>query len=768
LLFVLFNNFKRYTLKTVIRLTSASLFIFIALIFFYSCDLLDPKNPKDDNNKWEYGNETTYLIKSQNSLVIIDTLTGYKFEFPKGSDGNLTVIEIKKGPEINITAKMFGVTYTGKDTFKIIMPHKKGSLDFLYEYKAQTNAAIDRVQSTTRWWGVPNMVTTDTTVIFTIISNSTQKTKTNYDNPLTNPMNFYAFGRIPDAVSNEEIIKLIKQGINEMVQHFADTYLSGDTKQKFLNNHKLINIEIRDVSDKEGSSVAINKGYFSTSAIFWFTLSKGMTLLVFPHETGHYINYLLSGYDRYQTENDRFGYDFHVAFKVHSKQRGQGLKEDIAYFYEPLLSSDTQIENLTGSALSLWNRWNRDPQSQEEMNTPVYQPSYRDFPGVEGFAAMIITSLTATNNKCYNFMAIEQKTAVARKFDSRVPVIGMNPSDVIGGILLRFPKNINELYQYILDYLQDYRKEDIPKFYARIEPLGWSYNGTVKIVNESGKAVPKAQILPVIQTGQSTRDYWTDFSLMSDKDGICIIPWLFPGQSLLRVFFNDFKDSADFPCNIDLTKPTNETIDLGVLTVKQKDDPLPAGTASLGSPRFVPDTINIVGQYKTYTIKSTCSDGTFNLQQKGYDDNEVWRLLKITWNKPPSGSFQVVDNGLFWKLALNFEFETIKNGLYVYTPNINIRGLSGSDMGSSGGYDCWRPSLMEPNFCLELAADNFSVPAGKVLKYAFNKSYDITVKLDCGSSGGKDSDGYITFPIKINNYFDEDITVVLKYFYPRD
>jgi hypothetical protein len=200
--------------------------------------------------------------------------------------------------------------------------------------------------------------------------------------------------------------------------------------------------------------------------------------------------------------------------------------------------------------------------------------------------------------------------------------------------------------------------------------------------------------------------------------------------------------------------------------IAEKDNP--AGTASLGSPRFVPDTINYVDNYKTYTIKSTCSDGTMNIQQKGYDDNEVWRVLKITWNQPPGGSYQVVDNGLFWRLTLNFEFETLKYATYVYTPNVNIVGLSGTDMGSSGGYDCWRPSLMEPNFCLKLAPDNFTVSAGKVQKYTIKKDYDILVGLNCGNSGGNDSDGYIKFSMRINNYFDKDIAVVLKYFYPRD
>ncbi len=87
----------------------------------------------------------------------------------------------------------------------------------------------------------------------------------------------------------------------------------------------------------------------------------------------------------------------------------------------------------------------------------------------------------------------------------------------------------------------------------------------------------------------------------------------------------------------------------------------PAGTATLGALQFVHDPINIAGTYvdlKTFTIKSTGSDGVINIAQRDSDGSKA-RLLKITWNQPPGGSYVVLaDNQVFWNLNLTFAFST--------------------------------------------------------------------------------------------------------------
>jgi hypothetical protein len=294
----------------------------------------------------------------------------------------------------------------------------------------------------------------------------------------------------------------------------------------------------------------VTNAIFSPKVVLYFTPEA--KLVSIAHETGHYICHALLGDAKYNELYDRFPSDFWggaVAHDFGSYRAGRKeILEDYPYISIFLTTGDLDQYDLT--SVSKTN-------NVRDM-TDAADPAAVDYPSHEAFGAAMLASLRRTSDTMYTFSKVKGwETA-------KVPVIGAPWSDVLG-ILARGPLDPNELRVYIQDYLDSRGSEHRFKFPAMMEPLGWSYNGAGNVVDENGKAVAGVSVQPVSQDG--AREYRLFASTATGSDGKFRLPRIFPGNNLLRMFYNSGKDSMDFPVAVDWEKPTNVTLSLGTFTL---------------------------------------------------------------------------------------------------------------------------------------------------------------------------------------------------------
>ncbi len=207
--------------------------------------------------------------------------------------------------------------------------------------------------------------------------------------------------------------------------------------------------------------------------------------------------------------------------------------------------------------------------------------------------------------------------------------------DVIG-ILAKGPKDVNESRSLIQNYLDS--KGNLYKFNLApmMEPLGWSYNAEGRIVDLVGVPIEGAKAQMVYQ--DYNKEYRTFESPKTGKDGVFVLPRVFPGTFNLRVFAN--KDSSQNAVTINWVEPTNKRVKLGDFAIGKKIEV--SAIATLGSISLKLSPV-------------ATSTGTIKVQHFA-DKMIVTRTLgtyihtaEISWLTPPSGNINVSDKQLFMK-----------------------------------------------------------------------------------------------------------------------
>jgi hypothetical protein len=607
----------------------------------FSCENGDPisVNP-NSTEKWEYGDTKAYQISSSQQYDMTEEITGYKFTFPHGGTGELTVKLITESPDLTvIPVQKFSVSYSSDDTLYITIPHNKDDYDFLCTYGEIKGASLTGISTDKRLWhSISNIIKSDSAITYIIPPFIKQGVNKKIDRTQIIPQQNFAFIRIQPNSTRAEVIDLVKQTVRQDVDYIG-TFLENDARLTYNNRFKLLNLTWSLASDAQGSWFAFRNGWFGFYGNFGFTFDPAMNPRVIHHEAGHLINYLLYGVVNYEALWARFGDLAHSAFSPLANGREQGLQEDIAYIIESHIANEISFDaDLTCQNPTMWNKFTY--QQKESKYYYIASPPSFDFPSFEGFAAALINQLTANNTQMYTFDCINATASDISKFRIPSPTLEVSTSDIYSNILLKYPQTINDLMKYTTEYLSEQSPILLSKFLVRAEALGWSYNAKAKIVDSKGMPVAKAEVLPVMQTGTSTRDYYTVTSYKTDAEGNCTLPRLYPGESILRVFYNfesgKHKDSTDFPCFVDWTKPTNKQIDLGELVI---GSPLkssiemvliPAGSFQMGEGSS--DVVHKVNITKPFYIgKYEISNKEYSEIIPGYEFSDFNPVEYVNW-----------------------------------------------------------------------------------------------------------------------------------------
>lgn len=534
-------------------------FILLALLIInLSCDeIISPK--KTDEIKWEYGAEKSYTVSGNQSVTIKDSLTGLTFNLPHGGNGTLKITKITNGPSLDYPNLIrFALEYSGNDTVILVLDHKSDDFDLAFFHGNYGGIAIDSTKNPT-WWGVKDFIENNGKIIYYLnfkINNPTKTTSKNNDNFLTvEAIKHFAVSNVPNGSPENVMMKAIKTTVKQCV----DKWLENLPPDLYTKANSLVKGSLRySISWSSSNAYSHGNSMFFSNATFSLKRDAGISAI--SHEVGHYMNHVLCGYDRYNEIVNRmpsmilWGLKDHAPFSYRPGRHDQ-LEEPA------MLSEYMCMKEFFGCNFELDKPNDVIPFS----NLKNIFPEDVDYPSHEVFGVYVLVALMKNTNQIYPFDYYYRDYKKVPM--TKVPVVGASWQDILR-IISKGSRDINELIVNIQNYLDERGNEDRFKLPAMLEPIGWSYNGKGKVLDQDGNPVKNAHVQNISQDG--TNEYRTWMSPYSLNDGTFSLPRLFPGNSILRVFFNNDKDSIDFPLKIEWNKPTNETVDLGKLVITNK------------------------------------------------------------------------------------------------------------------------------------------------------------------------------------------------------
>jgi hypothetical protein len=385
------------------------------------------------------------------------------------------------------------------------------------------------------------------------LANPLKSGSTKYKAPASQ---YFAVSRL--SIDSDDYKKM--QALYQTIRQVANIWLDALPETERLSYKRLMDTEMKyDVMMSSSNYYQhFNNWLVGKNAVFYLRPSTPLTGVA--HETGHYLTHLLCGYAKYSTiynaiPKSYWGLGGSIEHMIGMNIPGRlYVLEEYSHFTEFLATGSVE---------------NHDLYNASDVNyftqALAADPTKVDYPSGEGFGALVLASLMRTQGTIHTF-DLTSKAKVS------VPVIKAPLGDIIGKILKKGPVNVNDLYNYIRDYLETKGDGELAKLPAILEPLGWSYYAKGIFVDGKGQPIAGAEARSLVVADQ---EYLGPQGGASRSKGEFTVNRLPPGNSKIRVYSNFVnslpKDSADLDIYINPVQVTNELVDLGTLIVEFKD-----------------------------------------------------------------------------------------------------------------------------------------------------------------------------------------------------
>jgi hypothetical protein len=521
------------------------------------------------------GSPATYSVS--NGIPVHDSVTHGTFVFPAGGSGTLTIARLTSSPTIDSTVfEGYKIEYSGPGPLGIRL------------------SMTDSTELDFRIYCVPGYSTSDgldVGPVFVPVPGKGNASKDSVTYMLGYP------GTAPDGMpalaktltSNS----LVYWGIWSRSKKYSQQ-MRLDTLGKL---QKMIMAELIDslpiyLSQQAqlgiaGRYVLAGTGYYSgaqTGYVPWlsyqrwigdvgpyfvFNVKPGAVGEVKPsgiaHESGHYLSHVLLGDDFFANKV------VNVSLLKHNltdPRQGRPMSEEYAHFADYCIynSVDSKKEIIE---VNEFFKTKRGDKAVDNAPPEKVRPEFYDWPSMEGFGTALLIRMT-----------MKQPT-IKSHFDllpDTLPVIGATVPEMMGVLFGRGPATTTELYNDLQGYLDSIGGDAKYKLPALAERLGWSYHGEAIVIDTLNKPVEFAKVQNIYQVSD-VEQYQTLYNT-TESDGRCILPRLFPGKSILRVWFNydsakkTFGDSANFPLIVEPLQATTKAVPLCTLKISLSAPPV--------------------------------------------------------------------------------------------------------------------------------------------------------------------------------------------------
>jgi hypothetical protein len=604
---------------------------------------------------WRLGAATPYTVDSAGQTTITDSVTGRQFLFPDGGHGTLRVSPILSGPAAPYAGEGFNITFDEEVPLAIIIDPAGSDQVMVMGYGTAPGAYDDIPGPSARWLSMPVVDTLDSSLAFQLTLPFTARRKTaqlGYSNSSTGSgFSNYWISSIP--AGSDDATRRIG------LQLQSSTYVDGVIERLSPARRAAVRAEV----DGRLSPYYAWDGFLYSG--FWWRSLGSMGRLVHPtihlkltanagnvaHETGHYITHVLVGDDVWSTlEGQAPLWD--SGHGIRDAVGRQMLLEDYAYYTEWLTVGTVKSYDL------------HDPYVIFGGMSPLTS----DFPGVEGFAAVMLASLKRTTPSMRSLIG---------GHSTDVPVIGLSDAQVYD-IIAQGATGVESLQERIATAVG----ADADKLPAIFQRCGWRYSVKGRLRTNEGQPLSGATVSSVSLVGDHVYRGGTS-SIPSASDGrFNITGEVFPGESNIRVW--DGHDSIDVPVMIPWSHATDETVDLGDLRVAHRVDLAPLRYCSIDLFTDA-DFSNPSGSYEYYErVEIGPVAGSFIGNQftgaQDTTDGDVHTVVQLTATvDPQSGDLRTLEvtkarvvsySDFDWTETLHLTLDSIKGGYSVYPPHI--------------------------------------------------------------------------------------------------
>ncbi len=472
-------------------------------------------------------------LNAADAISYQDSVTGQTFVFRNGAHGTLDVARVLGGPTLPLPdATAFRAAFSGHEQVELAMSAPAGGEAQAFQFGDDFTAATVGTM-TDRWWGMARTRQVGDSVFYLLQPGTAGNLVASLREPggpigagtlPSRVLGAFASGPVPPRVSAYAVVGLppgsswtpVITGYRAAVQQTVDWWLAtlpvadASRVRTAITAHEPLSVAV---------GIGVGSAYdYGVSSTGWHPLltfddrAPSEREKMVRHETGHYIAHMMLGDAAYQTltNNGPVAVN-HAPGEVARGFRGS-LGEEYAY-----ASQFFMIGTLDGYDLRSLAPANNVRDMMLDLT-----PASVDFPSLEGFGATMLAAVTrtGTDTMVYDFWASGSRT--------RSPALNINTTSALG-LLARGPQNPNEL-RVLLSTLV----EGDEALAAVLEPMGWSYWGSGRVVDGAGAPVAGASVSSVVKLGDL--EYRTMPSALSGSDGAFILRRIYPGTSLLRVY----------------------------------------------------------------------------------------------------------------------------------------------------------------------------------------------------------------------------------------
>lgn len=527
-------------------------FLLLFALVFSACKKEDV--PEDD--LFELGQTVRYAIEGTKNFTVSDNFTNCEFVFPDGGTGELIVSEIMEGLDFEgIPISNFKVDIEGSGVVELHIPINDKHVQ-AYVYGPITGASVKPNIGENSWSAMLEQDTLEGKLRFELnLGDLGPALKTSTGRYAPPKSSYFAVSSMKKE--GDYWNKIV--GFHKTIEEVSDLWMSLLPVEE---HHRLLQLRSGDL--KYDVRLSGSNYYQHFDNYVWknavFGLKPTATLAAIAHETGHYMNHMMSGYEQYSKIQDAMPKRYYVLgpinhiFGMFIAGRLY-LLEEYAHFSEFLATGVVEHHDMYNVA-----NVNYFSQAMDEGD-----PEKNDYPSREGFGTGILAGLMRTESQMHYFK-FRDNTKVP------VPVFNIGLGKIIYYLLAPGPVTINDLYANVYAYLGSLGDEEVKKLPAFLEPLGWSYFGKGKLVDEEGKPLKDFAVRSVVI---ADKEYYGPLSEPSNEKGEFEVKRMPPGDTFLRVYANlkygEYTDSTDIEQFISYKSLTNEELELGEKVVEFKE-----------------------------------------------------------------------------------------------------------------------------------------------------------------------------------------------------
>ena len=528
-----------------------------------SRDRITPPEPATED--WSLGESQVHQVAEVPGAKIEDGTSGEIFELPEGG-GELTITPILEGPEVGAEDSAFEVGYTGEGPAQLLIVQEADDIDLVLRF-VPFDVVIQEGDyfEDGGWIPVAAVEGATDTVRVEILPSAGALAR----GATSAAPRISKFRRIRIKTTDSYPIKLaqmkanVKLAVDELVLGVADH--RRPAVERAVHGDLAYSVHLRERAKISPDALPCYAPFWNDD-LRWF-VACGLLMIddsagSVAHESGHYFHHVLVGTEVFKTFLPR-----PEGHKLATLGATYNLIEEPAYFAEYYLNG------LIGSPATY------NPENGSFLIGGGLRPATTNFLDLEGFATALLASLTRSDAEIRDFEGRRVRVPVVdgeriERFQAGFEIFAEGTNSV--------PAVLGEIRDYL--FLNGGQDGKLP---AMLEPIGLSYHGKIRFVDEDANGVAGVSVRPISSAEGVTYSLPTNGT--TDGSGNYTLPRLFPGQARLRVYHDS--DSTEVSYAVDWTIPTQQEINLGTITlgrpqpeitrIEQYDQRLVAGRSTI-------------------------------------------------------------------------------------------------------------------------------------------------------------------------------------------